>query len=144
MEAVFIKMEKFRLESLDEENIKYIDKQLSEYDAEHIGYSIEGNVSIGFFDEEELIAGVDACMSVYKILYVSTLFVKESYRNRGIGTKLMNLLEIRAKKLGANIIRLDSFSWQGGDFYEKIGFVKVGEYSSEEDGFYESFFIKRI
>lgn len=139
-----MQIEKFRLESLSEENIRYIDKQLSEYDAEHIGYSIDGSISIGLFDEEELIAGVDAIMTAYKILYVSTLFVKESYRGQGIGTRLMNLLETRAKKLGANIIRLDSFSWQGGYFYEKIGYEKVGEYSSEEDGFSEFFFIKRV
>ena len=139
-----MQIEKFRLESLSEENIRYIDKQLSEYDAEHIGYSIDGSISIGLFDEEELIAGVDAIMTAYKILYVSTLFVKESYRGQGIGTRLMNLLETRAKKLGANIIRLDSFSWQGGCFYEKIGYEKVGEYSSEEDGFSEFFFIKRV
>ena len=136
--------EKFRLESLNEENVRYIDRQLNEYDLEHIGYSMDGNVSLGLFDEEELIAGVDASMTAYRILYVSTLFVKESYRGRGIGTRLMNELETRAKKLGANIIRLDSFSWQGGSFYEKIGYEKVGEYSSEEDGFSEFFYIKRI
>ena len=139
-----MEIEKLRLELLNEENIKYIDRELSKYDLEHIGYSFDGNISIGLFDDEELIAGVDATMTAYRILYVSTLFVKESYRNRGIGTKLMNLLEIRAKDLGANIIRLDSFNWQGGYFYEKIGFEKVGEYSSKEDGFSEFFFIKRI
>lgn len=139
-----MQIEKLRLEFLDEENVRYIDSQLSAYDAKHIGYSMDGNISIGLFDEEELIVGVDASMTAYRILYVSTLFVKEGYRNRGIGSWLMNLLERRAKKLGANIIRLDSFSWQGGSFYEKIGFEKVGEYSSTEDGFSEFFFIKRI
>lgn len=51
-----------------------------------------------------------------KILYVSTVFVDEKYRNNKVGTLLMNEIEKRVKLLEANMIRLDTFDWQGRDF----------------------------
>ena len=51
-----------------------------------------------------------------KILYVSTVFVDEKYRNNKVVTLLMNEIEKRAKLLEANMIRLDTFDWQGRDF----------------------------
>ncbi|MDM8312746.1 GNAT family N-acetyltransferase [Clostridium cadaveris] len=78
------------------------------------------------------------------MLYVSTVFVDEKYRNKKIGTLLMNEIERRAKLLGANIIRLDTFNWQGREFYTSIGYEEVGSYESVEDGFSEYFFLKRL
>ena len=49
-----------------------------------------------------------------------------------------------AKELGANTIRLDTFSWQGKEFYEALGYQIVGHYENETDGYAEYFFLKRI
>lgn len=46
--------------------------------------------------------------------------------------------------MGANTIRLDTFSWQGKDFYQALGYQEVGHYENQEDGYAESFFLKRI
>lgn len=56
----------------------------------------------------------------------------------------MNEVERRAKLLGANMIRLDTFNWQGRDFYRSLGYEEVGFYENVEDGFTEHFFLKRI
>ena len=56
----------------------------------------------------------------------------------------MREMEKRAKALGANMIRLDTFDWQGKEFYEALGYQQVGHYTNEEDGFSEYFFLKRI
>lgn len=53
-------------------------------------------------------------------------------------------MEIRAKKLGANTIRLDTFDFQGKDFYKSMGYEQVGYYRNDEDNFEEYFFLKRI
>ena len=42
------------------------------------------------------------------------------------------------------MIRLDTFDWQGKEFYEALGYQQVGHYTNEEDGFSEYFFLKRI
>lgn len=130
--------------TLDSNQVKDIENKLDAYDKAHIKYTIDGEISLGIVKDLHLIAGVNACMTAYHILYVSTLFVEKPYRNKGVGTFLMNKLENEAKKLGANLIRLDSFNWQGAHFYEKIGYKKVGEYRSEKDLFSEYFFLKEI
>ena len=93
---------------------------------------------------DKLIAGVDACMTAFKILYVSTVFVDEDYRNNKIGTLLMKEVENRARTLGANMIRLDTFNWQGRSFYHSLGYEEVGSYENKVDGFSEHFFLKRL
>ena len=57
---------------------------------------------------------------------------------------LITEMEKRAKDMGVNTIRLDTFNWQGKDFYEALGYTCVGQYENAEDGYSEYFFLKRI
>ena len=52
--------------------------------------------------------------------------------------------EARAKELGADTVRVDTFDWQGKEFYEALGYRTVGSYENTEDGYSEYFFLKRI
>lgn len=137
-------MNTYKIVELNQEQVTEIEERLDAYDEKHITYKMEGSISIGMEKDGELIAGLDACMTAFKILYVSTVFVDEKYRRQGIGRKLIEELETRAKALGANMIRLDTFDWQGKDFYQSLSYEMVGSYSNEEDGFSEYFFLKRI
>ena len=87
---------------------------------------------------------LDACITAFKILYVSTVFVDVEYRRKGIGTKLICEMEKRAAAMGVNIIRLDTFNLQGKEFYEALGYECVGYYENAEDNYAEYFFVKRI
>lgn len=133
-----------KLIDLTEEQAEYINKQLYMYDREYITYRLEGSVQIGIEVEENLVGGLNAYMSAFHILYVDTVFVDEKYRRQGIGRKLILEMEQRAKKLGANMIRLDTFDWQGYEFYKHLDYEEAGHYYNEEDNFHEYFFIKRI
>ncbi len=130
--------------TLSEEQECEIRYYLNEYNAQHIRYRLDGMMRIGLEEDGKLIAGLIAYMSVYKILYVDTLFVDEKYRRQGYGRKLMQEMERQAKERGVNTIRLDTFNWQGTEFYKALGYEAVGSYSNEEDGFEETFFVKRI
>lgn len=134
----------YMLGDLTEDEVAFIENRLEEYDQKHITYQMKGNISIGIKDKGQLIAGLYACFTAYKIVYVSTVFVDEDYRKKGIGTLLMKELEKRARHLGANLIRLDTFNFQGREFYKRLGYDEVGFYQSEPDGFSESFFLKRL
>lgn len=46
--------------------------------------------------------------------------------------------------MGVNTIRLDTFSWQGKEFYEALCYEVVGCYENKVDGYAEYFFIKRL
>ena len=129
---------------LKEEQIEEIEDKLSAYDQDFIKFKLDGNIQIGIKENGKIIAGLDACMTAFRILYVSTVFVEEPYRRKGYGTKLMQEMENRARKLGANIIRLDTFNWQGKEFYSAIGYEMVGSYENKFDGYSEHFFLKRL
>lgn len=129
---------------LNNEQIEDIESRLNDYDEKYISYRISGSIHIGITDNGILIAGADACITAFKILYVSTVFVDKAYRGKGIGKKLMEELEKRAANLGANTIRLDTFDWQGFNFYKKLGYEQAGSYTNDVDGFSEYFFVKRI
>ena len=75
---------------------------------------------------------------------VSTVFVEESCRRKGYGRALIEEMEKRARAMGVNTIRLDTFSWQGKEFYEALGYQIVGSYVNSGDGYAEYFFLKRI
>ncbi|QTE74772.1 GNAT family N-acetyltransferase [Clostridiales bacterium FE2010] len=137
-------MKEIEIIDLTEEQSTALEDMLDEYDYSFIKFRLDGSVEIGIYDNGELIAGLSAVMTAFRIMYVSTVFVKEEYRRKGYGAMLMREMEKRAKALGANMIRLDTFDWQGKEFYEALGYQQVGHYTNEEDGFSEYFFLKRI
>ncbi len=129
---------------LNEEQVEDIETRLSTFDEKYITYKMNGSIQIGMEENGRLIAGLDACVTAFKILYVSTVFVDEEFRRKGIGAQLIREMEKRAAAMGVNTIRLDTFNWQGKEFYEALGYTAVGHYDHPEDGYSEYFFLKRI
>ena len=129
---------------LNEDQVEEIEERLEEYDEKHITYKMDGFIRIGMEENGELIAGLDACVTTFKILYVSTLFVDEKYRRKGIAKQLILEMEKRAKVMGVNTVRLDTFDWQGKEFYEALGYECVGHYENKEDGYAEYFYRKSL
>ncbi len=133
-----------KIVELNKQQISELEDALEAYDEAHITYSQDGRISIGIEKDGAIVAGLDACMTAFKILYVSTVFVREDYRRKGYGKKLITEMEKRAVSLGANTIRLDTFGYQGKDFYLAMGYEEVGFYKNETDKYEEYFFLKRI
>ena len=132
------------IKELTAEDLQTIEDGLSGFDDAHMRTRLSGSVKIGVYDNDVLVGGADACITTHRILYVSTVFVDARCRRRGIGRLLMQEIERRAKEIGASLIRLDTFDWQGKDFYLALGYEIVGQYEAPDDGFAEYFFLKRI
>ena len=129
---------------LTEEQAEDIEERLEAFDESYITYKMDGEIQIGIEDDGKLVAGLDACITNFKILYVSTVFVDEEYRRKGLGARLMREMEKRAAAMGVNMIRLDTYDWQGKEFYETLGYECVGHYDNKEDGFSEYFYLKKL
>ena len=134
----------FKMIELTKEQVNIIEEKLEAYDEQYTKYPVNGKVQIGIEHDGRVIAGVDAVVTTFKILYVSTVYVDEDFRGQGLGRRLMKELEARAVEMGVNTIRLDTFDWQGSKFYPKIGYEEVGCYQNEVDGYSEHFFVKRL
>ena len=59
------------------------------------------------------------------VFYISYFYISQEYRNRGIGSKLMNLLILKCKTMGVKFIVLtcDSQDPKTMKFYRKYGFT---------------------
>lgn len=133
-----------RIINLTDEQAGDIETRLSAFDDRYMTFKMIGSVQIGVEEAGKLIAGLDACVTAFRILYVSTVFVDEDYRRKGVGTLLIKEMEKRAAAMGVNLIRLDTFSWQGKEFYEAMGYECAGHYENAVDGYSEYFFLKRL
>ena len=58
----------------------------------------------------------------FDIFYITSLIIYRSYRRKGYGTKLMQLLFDYASKQGIYCIELDNGLNPSNDFYAKLGF----------------------
>jgi GNAT superfamily N-acetyltransferase len=54
--------------------------------------------------------------------YISLLWIDEPLRNRGLGTRLVTMLEQEALRLGCSHVHLDTYSFEARPFYEKLGY----------------------
>ncbi len=134
----------FQITGLDRREAAELAKKLEEYDSELFPNPVSRELRIGIRDGGKLVAGATGSMTPFGILYVDTVYVDKGYRHHRLGTLLMQEVEKEARRRGALLIRLDTFSWQGKDFYPALGYEKVGSYDAPEYGFSEYFYLKRL
>ena len=82
-------------------------------------YSVYEPYRLVIRDEKNaIIAGI--LTKIYlNSMHVELLWIKQSYRKMGLGTKLLAEAEQAAIKNGCTFIYLDTFSFQAIDFYKK-------------------------
>lgn len=77
-------------------------------------------------------------------LFIELLYVPESLRGQEIGSELMAQAETHARAQGLTGIWLDTYSFQARPFYEKLGYVVVGEITDMPPGGARYFLSKRL
>ena len=91
----------------------------------------------------EIIGGLYG-RSIWGTLEIKTFVVKTENRNKGIGRKLIIAAEKEAKNRNCRFISLDTFSFQATEFYEKLGFKKIGTETDFPKGFEKYYYRKEI
>ena len=80
-----------------------------------VEYDADGNVIAG------LLGG-----TYWGWMYVNILWVRESHRRTGIGSRLLAEAEREALHRGCHHVHLDTMSWQAPEFYRKHGYEVIG------------------
>jgi GNAT superfamily N-acetyltransferase len=68
-----------------------------------------------------VVAGINATLYCWNIMYVDILYVDDGQRGKGYGRLLLETAEGKAKNLGGYLSHLDTFDWQAKDFYQRLG-----------------------
>jgi GNAT superfamily N-acetyltransferase len=82
--------------------------------------------------------------TMFEWLHVGLLFVPESLRSQGVGSALMASAEEEARKRGCRGAYVDTFSFQAGPFYEKLGYARFGTLQDYPPGYSQIYFCKRF
>lgn len=67
-------------------------------------------------------------------LFIDILWVDEGSRGTGAGKILLTEAEATARKWGATLVHLDTFSFQAPEFYQHCGYTIFGVLDGYKDG----------
>jgi ribosomal protein S18 acetylase RimI-like enzyme len=106
---------------------KIIGGGLTDYNHQQAGDSGEKNLCFVLQGPEEEVVGGIIGATHWDWLYISLMWLKEEFRGRGYGHRLLTMAEEEARKRGAKHAYLDTFSFQAPDFYQQHGYEVFGE-----------------
>jgi GNAT superfamily N-acetyltransferase len=77
-------------------------------------------------------------------LHISILWLDESLRGQGLGTRLMEIAETEARQRDCHHVYLDTFDYQARPFYESLGYTVFGTLEDYPLGHQRFFLQKRL
>jgi GNAT superfamily N-acetyltransferase len=132
------------LEDPDWQDVHFLEDRLYEYNVASTGISDGRLLAIFLRDaQKNIIAGLygwtwGGCCEV------KTLWVHANWRGKGLGTRLMAAAEQEALQRGATQMVLTTHSFQAPQFYERLGFERVGYNQDYPVGYQLIFLRKRL
>jgi ribosomal protein S18 acetylase RimI-like enzyme len=109
-----------------ENEIKYIREALNQFNNERVGEDGHTPLNIVEYDANGNVIGGILGGTYWGWMYVDILWVHESHRYKGIGSKLLREAEKEAIRRGCHHVHLDTMSWQAPEFYQKHGYEVIG------------------
>lgn len=129
-------------ENLDEEDYSIIDTEFNKF-ATKKGVTCN-YIPFNFIAKENnKVVGIITGHAYYKEVHIGDLIIFEQYRNKHIGTKLIETVENYYKNKGFENINLSTYSFQAPEFYKKCGFeVEFIRENKENPKLTKYFFVK--
>ena len=135
-----------------DDEVAFIAAELDRYNRDQTGdrYHFPGSSEPGLAfalavkDPSGGVVGGITVSSILGVMWLETLWVDEAQRGRGLASWLVLEAERRAHEKGCVGAGTWTFSWQGPDFYPKIGFELAGIYEGYPLGMTEHVLCKRL
>ena len=108
------------------EEISFVRDALESFIDSCVGKDGHLPLNIVEYDNDNNVIGGILGGTYWGWMYVDILWVHESYRRKGIGSKLLSLAEKEAVRRGCHHVHLDTMSWQAPEFYKKHGYEIIG------------------
>ena len=113
-------------EEADPADVEAVHDGLRAFNRQHAGPSGHRAVHLFLRDESGAVRGGLLGKRMWHWLYVETLWVDESLRHRGLGSRLLARAEAEATQAGCTRVLLDTFEFQALGFYERHGYSVFG------------------
>lgn len=95
-------------------------------------------------EDGNVIGGVLACMIMWHVLSVESVWVSEEWRGMGFAAELLEEVEEEARERGCHLVYLDTFDFQAKGFYEKQGYRVFGELKDMPKGHVRYYMCKEL
>ena len=143
-----------KLEVSKEQNFKqYIRERLHAYNREKCAYIAQNskiepsnefqNCHVILKEDETIIGGAIGHIA-YAWYFLDDLWVEETYRKQGLGTKLIKKIEEVVKKEQLMGVRMETWNFRARGFYEKLGYEVYATFEDCPPGTVDYFLRKKI
>ena len=128
----------------DEEEAGFIRYNLVRYNKSKVAYTEEEKMSFVLKDEQGDILGGLVGHTDWECFFVDLLWVGDSLRGMGKGQELLETAEAYAREQQCRLMRLETFSFQAPDLYQKLGFKVFGQLEDFPKGFTHYYMYKEL
>jgi GNAT superfamily N-acetyltransferase len=125
-------------------DLEFLEHQLYAYNIAQVG--AQDGRELAIFernDQDQIVAGL-AGYTWAGFCEVRFVWVHETLRGQGYGTRLLEAAEAEARARGCELIILGSYSFQAPDFYRKLGYEVVGRIDDCPPGHTNYYLKKRL
>jgi GNAT superfamily N-acetyltransferase len=132
-----------------DDNVSDADEQavhagLRAFNVERLGPSNELPVRLVARAPDGSVVGGVIGHTKWRWMYVAKLWVADSARGAGVGTRLMQAAEDLARSRGCTNVSLDTFEYQARPFYEKLGYELFGTLEGYPPGYRQYYLTKEL
>jgi GNAT superfamily N-acetyltransferase len=127
---------------IDDQDYRFLEEQLTDFNVAVTGHRDARDLALIVRDDQSaIVAGLSGWTwgGMMKIQY---LWVREDYRGRGYGSRLLQAAEAEGRARGCRQVALDTHSFQGPTFYPKFGYEVYGMLDDDPVG-YKSYYLKK-
>ena len=106
--------------------IDYVREGLMKFNTDRVGE--DGHTPLNYveYDANGNVIGGIIGGTYWGWMYIDILWVDDSYRGKGVGSRLLLEAEKEAIRRGCHHVHVDTMSWQAPEFYKKFGYEVIG------------------
>jgi len=127
----------------DESSVNYIKEELNKYNQKFSQPDNYKKLEIIVRVDNKIIAGLAGC-TYWGWFYIDRFWIEESYRGKGLGSKILNKAESEAVKRGCKFAHLDTHDFQALQFYKKKGYRVKSRLKDLPEGYYKYLMWKKL
>lgn len=131
------------LDQKETETLGQLVAGVRKYNAEYLGEEESKPLSVIARDDNGILIGGVSGRTIYQHFLIEVVWVDKQTRGTGLGRKLMGLAEKEAKDRACVGSQVDTLSFQGSVFYEKLGFEVIGKIPNYPANFDRYFLLKK-